>query len=66
MKRPGKDELWALGLLVGPLFAWLCWAIQRRRWGWASVAFTANLAFWFTGVLIVGLSADWIARTGGS
>lgn len=61
----GKKHLWAIGLTVGPLFAWLLWTIQRRRWGWASVAFAANLALWFTGAMIVNLSAEYLAAHGG-
>lgn len=43
------DHAWALGLAVGPLFAWLCWALQRKRWGHAAAAAVANLALWVAG-----------------
>lgn len=40
---------WAAGLTVGPLFGWLCWAVQRRRWGHALTAAVCNVALWIAG-----------------
>ena len=45
---------WLLGLLVGPLFAWLCWSVSRRRWAQASLALAANIALWVGGGFALG------------
>jgi len=43
---------WAAGLTVGPLFAWLCWAIQRRNRLHIALATAANIELWILGPIL--------------
>lgn len=49
-----KGRGWMLGLAIGPLFAWLCWCVSRRRWAQASLALGANAALWLGGGFVLG------------
>lgn len=49
-----RDRGWLLGFLIGPLFAWLCWCVSRRRWAQASFAVLVNAAFWIGGGFVLG------------
>lgn len=53
---PAQRHAWAVGLTVGPCFAWLCWAVQRKRWAHAVAAAGANIALWTVGpVMVAGM-----------
>lgn len=54
VRRSPRDRLWLLGFLVGPLFAWLCWCVSRRRWAQGSLALLVNIAFWVGGGFVLG------------
>lgn len=49
-----RGRLWMLGLVIGPFFGWLCWAVSRRRWGHASLALAANIVLWVGGGFVLG------------
>lgn len=44
---------WAVAFAIGPLAAWLAWAIQRRRPGHILAAALANAALWILGPAFV-------------
>lgn len=54
VEAPPRDRWWMLGLIIGPFFGWLCWCVSRRRWAWASLALSANIALWVGGGFVLG------------